>query len=164
MQDKTCCKDNWDKVLARADKVLEIAKRMAEELRKNNPDYGYMVVNRLEYITLYVNGYSEPGYTSKYNIVATGNWNKVDRYDREKKERVIVSDLPERVSKIFEKLGVECEWSDEWCECYDCGKLLRTQPDNWFWKPSFTLDDNGAHCRECQSEKENIDETYETNA
>ena len=43
----------------------------------------------------------------------------------------------------------EVEWEDEYSACYDCGKLVRTESDSMWWKPTFTLDDNGIHCEEC---------------
>ena len=63
------------------------------------------------------------------------------------KARKVVSTLPRRLARVLEKLHIECEWGDEWVACNDCGKLLRTQPDSMWWKPSFYCDENGAHCR-----------------
>ena len=99
----------------------------------------------LEDIHLYTEGYAEPGYEGK--VVAIGNWNNVDEYDCVAKERKVVSTLPRRLARVLEKLHIECEWGDEWVACNDCGKLLRTQPDSMWWKPSFYCDENGAHCR-----------------
>ena len=131
---------------------------MAEQQKKNDEKVGYTVLNRLEEITIHTEGYVEPGYDSKYDVIATGNWNSVDRYNHEKRERVFVSDLPKRIGNLFEKLGIEVEWSDEWEACYDCGKLVRTQPDSYGWTPEFTYDDNGLYCKECKSEEQEDDE------
>ena len=142
-------------LLARINLILSIAKFMAKKVTKETGSF--MVENRVEEISIHGNGYAEPGYdaSKSYNIIAVGNWNKVDVWDNEKKERVSVSNLPERIGRMFDKMGVPCEWSDEWVDCNDCGKLLRTEPDGMWWEPSFTVDDNGAHCKECK-EKDTI--------
>jgi hypothetical protein len=93
-------------VCKRANRILDIAKRMAGDL-------GCQVQNRIEEIQLY-HGYSEPGYSS--DLVAIGNWNNIDNYDSQTRTRKLVSDLPCRISRMFEKMGIECEWNDEWVD------------------------------------------------
>ena len=62
----------------------------------------------------------------------------------------IFSDLPSRVGNLFEKLGIECEWSDEWAKCQDCYKLVRTSPDSYSWTSSYAyIDDCSLSCHEC---------------
>jgi hypothetical protein len=89
-------------------------------------------------IELHTEGYAEPGYTDpESGIIATGNWNDPP--------------TPERVTRIFEKLGIEIEWGDEWAACDECHKLFRTQPDSYMWRRSYWLDemDGDIRCREC---------------
>jgi hypothetical protein len=106
---------------------------------------------RIDEIQLYV-GYAEPGYSSKSGIIALGNWNAIDYYDSAKKERIKTSNLPCRLSEIFEKMGIEIEWSDEWSSCSDCGRLVRTQGDSYSWQPSFAEHDGELQCSECIAE------------
>jgi hypothetical protein len=140
-----------DQLLSRINLVLYIAQIMARKLTQSTGSF--MVENMIEEITIHNSGYAEPGYAQPlHNVVAVGNWNGVSVWDSKANDRVTISNLPERISKIFEKMGIPCEWSDEWVECYDCGKLIRTEPDSMWWTPSYTLDDNGAHCKECWGE------------
>jgi hypothetical protein len=116
---------------------------------------GHAVRNHLEGIRLYTDGYAEPGYSGV--LVATGNWNTVDRYVPPTngeayghRAPVPGGDLPERLAKIFEKLGFECEWSDEWHACDECCRLVRQQPDSYSWKPSYALlNECEVYCHEC---------------
>lgn len=95
-------------------------------------------------------GYNEPGYTDpESGIIALGNWNNDTKYDPMLKRQVTVSTYPSRISRLFEKLGVEIEWSDEWSSCGDCGKLFRTSPDSYGWLPSYVADDSGYLCHVC---------------
>lgn len=129
-------------IVKRANRILEIAQRMAEK-------QGWQVRNHIEEITLHYNGYAESGYTDpECGLIATGNWNDVTSYKDGKHE--IVSNLPSRVGDLFEKMGLECEWSDEWSTCHECGKLVRTQPDSYSWKQSFHyVEAEGCLCVDC---------------
>ena len=140
-------------VAKRAPRVLEIAKHMAETMSDENERCS--VLNRLEDIQLFFNGYSEPGYdVGKSRIIAVSNWNNVDKYvpacdGSTWGSRVDVSDLPSRISKIFEKMGIECEWSDQWIVCDGCNKLVRTDADCYPWQASFIEQDGEVICHEC---------------
>lgn len=133
-------------VSLRVNRIMDIASRMAEKVE------GYSVSNRIEEIRLHFDGYAEPGHTDpESGIIATGNWNDVTVYSQVH-GRTVVSDLPSRISALFEKMGVEIEWSDEWSECADCNKLVRTSPDSYGWQQSYKLDDDGLICHECIAE------------
>jgi hypothetical protein len=67
--------------------------------------------------------YAEPGYTNPETAIVTANWNHI----------------PAKVAKAFELLGCEIEWSDEWTTCQECGRMVRTEPDCWHWKPSYVI-------------------------
>ena len=134
----------WD----RANKALEIAQKMA-----SGKDIHWSVLSRLEDIS-FANEYAEPGYKTEVGIVF-GNWNTVGEYDKIKKERIDlpIGNLPKRLAKIFERLGFEVEWSDEWSTCYDCGKAFRTSGDSYFWKPSYAiLHECDLLCKDCIEE------------
>jgi len=133
-------------VSRRVHRIMDIAQRMAEKIP------GWEARARIEEIRLHFDGYAEPGYSDpESGIIATGNWNDITKYDQVHGRKVI-SNLPSRLFDLFEKLGVEGEWSDEWSECSQCNKLVRTSPDSYPWQQSFICDDNGLTCHECISE------------
>lgn len=120
----------------RIEKILSAAKN---SVKTNEGKY------RIEEIEIYP-GYSEPGYDGE--TVALGNWNGISKYENNK--YIALDDTPERVCKLLEKLGVSCEWSDEWTSCGDCGKLVRTTGNSYSWQPSFVIiDDCELVCHEC---------------
>ena len=82
-------------------------------------------------------------------VVASGNWNTIDKYDRATNTRVDVSTLPKRLGDAFERLGIPCEWSDQTSTCDGCGKLIRTDPDSYSWTPQYVISDGGIECAEC---------------
>ena len=129
----------------RARRILDIAKDMANKTGNNS------VINRIEEIELHYNGYAEPRYDDNgAGVVALGNWNTIHSYNRTDHHMDLISDLPMRVGKLFEKMGIECEWNDEWICCDDCGKLVRTEGDSYSWKKSFHTDSDGNNmCVEC---------------
>jgi hypothetical protein len=119
-------------LIKRAQRILEIAERMASSK-------GWKVSSVIEEINLHYHGYAEPGYHDYAGCVATGNWNEITEYDTTTKQSKVLSDLPKRIGDLFEKMGIACEWSDEWTTC-DCGKLVRTQGDSYQWMPSYYMD------------------------
>ena len=123
----------------RAERILEIAKNMSEG---NN-----RVRNSLEDIQLHYEGYAEPGCHSE-EVVATGNWNDVSKYNSLTNKQERISNLPSRILALFEKMGIVCEWSDEWAAC-SCGKLVRTQGDSYSWTASYQLNDGELTCIDC---------------
>jgi len=138
---------NKSDTIKRVWKVIEIAKRMAIETRDS---LGYTVENHLEEISIY--NYSEPGY-DKDQLVALGNWNEITKYNKATNTREVISNLPCRIADIFEKMNIECEWSDEWTSCCDCGRIVRTQADSYSWTPSFHIhNDCELICHKCTKE------------
>lgn len=139
------------KSIDRFNKVMEIARGMA----KNS----IQATNQLEEIRLFAddkNAYVEPGYNGK--LVVLGDYNEPDVWDNEAKERKLClpehPDLFHRISEIFEALGIECEWHDEWSDCQECGKVFRSEPDSYFWKRYFVYDRGGYSCLKCKEEEE----------
>ena len=130
---------NTQKIAKRAALILEIAQRMAKKLDKEYATY--QASNHIEDIQLH-SEYAEPGYSSATGMIATGNWNTFEVNGKECK-------LAERVSRLFEKLGIECEWSDEWVTCGDCGALVRTQSDSHSWHPHYIVKDGELICYDC---------------
>jgi len=138
------------KVQTRANAILTAVQENADRVAKQTKNYS--ISNYLQGIELHYNGYAEPGYTDpECGLIATGNWNEITEY--KDGQRSVISDLPARLGRLFEKMGIETEWSDEWASCSDCGKLVRTEPDSYSWKPSYTLGEGELLCHECKTEE-----------
>jgi hypothetical protein len=132
------------KLLQRVELILDIARRMAE---KKDRELGtWQVGNHIHNIQVYTES-AEPGDSDGMHIA--GNWNNVDKWNKETNKRDLVSDLPSRLCDIFEKMGIEIEWSDETTGCTECGKMVRTKPDCYSWQPSFVICDGKILCHEC---------------
>lgn len=114
--------------------------------------------SQIECVQFHHNGYAEPGYTDPASgIIATGNWNSVTKYEGQIGASTVLDDTPELLSDLLEKLGVEIEWFDEWADCDECGKLVRTQPDGWDWHPSYQVGDGWLECDECCSKRQEME-------
>ena len=134
---------NNTKLLARVERILDIARRMAD---KKDKELGtYQVGNRIDDIQIYMES-SDPGDSDGMHIAA--NWNNVSDYRKPEGLRIL-SDLPSRLCNIFEKMGIAVEWNDEVSSCSDCGKMIRTSPDSYSWQPSFVVGDGEILCHEC---------------
>lgn len=104
---------------------------------------------------LFHHGYAEPGYDDpKSGLIATGNWNSISRYDREKGEFDTIDETPVKVGQLLERLGVELEWSDEWDVCVGCDKLVRTSPTSYGWQPSYVDICGDILCKDCLDPEE----------
>lgn len=78
--------------------------------------------------------YAEPGYDQPKRGILFANWNYFEQ----------------RAVHLLGQKGFQCEWSDEWTTCEDCGKAVRTQPDSFCWNPSFIIEDECVLlCKEC---------------
>ena len=122
--------DTQKRALGRAERAIEAAKSAAK---------GTTQAWAAEDVRLVV-GYAEPGYGGDDALVAFANWNgrNCDR-----------GDVMPRLAKVLEKLGFECQWSDEWTECAECYRAIRTSPDCYSWKRSYVETDDGCVCEEC---------------
>ena len=79
-------------------------------------------------------GYAEPGYTEPtHPFVFCGNWNRK---------------APGRnhIVTLIEAAGGETEWSDEWTECDECNKIVRTSPDSYSWRRSYWHNEGTGEC------------------
>ena len=80
----------------------------------------------------YYHGVSEPGYKDEPLFCA--NWNKPKL---------------KRIADVLEKKGFEIGWSDEYTNCSDCNKAIRTNADSYGWEPYFIMGDGFIVCGEC---------------
>lgn len=108
-------------------------------------------VERLEGFNFHTNGYAEPGYPDpESGVICIGNFNDITQWDNEAHQLVILSDLPNRVAKVFEeRYGVELEWNDENRACDECEKIIRTEPDSFYWTPFFIQRGREFLCKNC---------------
>lgn len=129
----------YENLIKRAQRILGIAARMP----KQGPYYLESIILDMR---LHFNGYAGE---HDDMLIATGNWNKIYQYDSTlPTQQRVVSDLPVRVGDLFEKMGIEIEWSDEWTECSECHGLIRVHPDSFSWKPQYKYID-GYVCHDC---------------
>jgi hypothetical protein len=126
-------RNDWDRI----QNILTAAENVA---------VGWEAKSRIQDIQIH-SGYAEPSYTGE--LVATGNWNSITKWDRNTNTSVVVDDTIHRVATLLEKMGFTLEWSDEWTTCSDCGLLVRTQADSYSWQPSFTNQDGDIICLNC---------------
>ena len=81
--------------------------------------------------------------------IVAANWNDLDTYNSETRTRETTSTIPSRMCRLFERYGVEIEWSDQVSTCDDCGGCIQTEPDCYSWTPEFTVGDGSIVCAEC---------------
>jgi len=85
-------------------------------------------------------GYAEPGYAQPSQpYVFLGNWWHSD--GETLKESKLVS--------VIEAAGGAVEWHDEWTECEECNRAVRTKPDSHSWTRSYVEWDDEVACHEC---------------
>jgi len=115
---------------------------------------GYIVTN-------VVVGYSEPDYGSDDAVIVFGNWNP-KRFPRGDDAPLSKSEnIGPRLAGALEKVGAEVQWLDEWTECQNCFRAIRTEPDSYSWRPAFAwLDDCSIICSRCLLE--NMDDSIES--
>jgi len=56
--------------------------------------------------------------------------------------RIAARDYRNRIARIgalAERLGWGVEWSDEWSECGECRRTVRTSGDSYSWTPSYAI-------------------------
>src|SRR5271157_5238463 len=118
----------------RANRVLQYANYLAKKTGNNS------VMNRIECMQIHFGGYVEPGYKDpESGVIVTGNWNLIIRWNKETSAVDTISNLPKLVCKALERIGCAVEWEDEWCVCYECGKIVRVQPDCYTWTMSAAV-------------------------
>eukprot|EP00918_Siedleckia_nematoides_P069452 GHVU01151496.1.p2 GENE.GHVU01151496.1~~GHVU01151496.1.p2 ORF type:complete len:209 (-),score=36.71 GHVU01151496.1:621-1247(-) len=94
-------------------------------------------------------GYAEPGYDTPEAGVVFGDWNDRTSWNPETRETTTLDATPSRLARIFERMGLEVEWCDEWATCGECYRAVRTSPDCHSWLPSYLMGDGDLTCAEC---------------
>lgn len=104
-------------------------------------------------------GYAEPGYHYNEKIWVLGNWNNKSRFDNLENKWIDTDTMPSRLNKALERIGVECEWYDEWGQCEHCEMIFRISGDSYFWQPYFVrLEDGDYLCGDCANDPDFIED------
>jgi hypothetical protein len=77
----------------------------------------------------------------------TANFRR-DSVDRCKKD-IATKTAIARIGELAEKAGIDTEWSDTHTGCYDCNRLIQTEPDCYSWTPQFKVGDGWILCKDC---------------
>jgi hypothetical protein len=62
--------------------------------------------------------------------------------------------------EIEDMMETNFVFSDEYTTCSDCGHIIRTSPDSYFWQPDFYLGDGFIVCKTCFDDVEDYQENY----
>lgn len=92
-------------------------------------------------------GYAEPGYHDDETVWVLGDWNDKPRYVDGNRE--VTDNRPSRLFDALERIGVQGEWLDEWTQCSDCYRAVRTQGDSYGWRPFYTVWESEITCGDC---------------
>jgi len=60
--------------------------------------------------------------------------------------------IPEKVQKFLDKIEYsDEEWGfdDEWSQCANCGRVIRSSPDSYSWYPDYLSTEDGLYCPRC---------------
>ncbi len=102
-------------------------------------------------------GYAEPGYDNGKPVVLA-DWNDRKIYNREDNTFTTTDDTPSRMCKVFEWLGCDIDWSDEYVSCESCYRLLRNTADCHGWQFAGIEIECAYICFECIKEDDSYDE------
>lgn len=95
-------------------------------------------------------GTIEPGYGDDNTVLVAGDWNSKRRYNE---PPTWASEHPIRLGNALESVGAELIWLDEWTQCSNCYRAVRTEPNSYTWTPSYIWVDNyEIVCAECVCE------------
>jgi hypothetical protein len=126
--------EHFDEVLELVEQAsVEVQHKIVQALIDGNAGHGELAVYE---------GYAEPGYDDPAYLVLVDNWNQYGNYGRE-------------MEKLLEACGCAIEWSDEWYDCQQCYKLVRTSADCYSWTPSYVmLNECEPVCHECMEDED----------
>lgn len=131
---------------AKAYRALRAAERIARRLDREQGTCRH--VSRLEELQWHEN-YWDDSSNSELGVY-TCDWNALDEYVRgQGRVELPGGRWPELLSRRLEKLGADIQWSDEHSTCGDCGKLVRTEPDGFGWRPEFHVGHGEITCLGC---------------
>lgn len=89
-------------------------------------------------------GVVEPGYDyDDDTVMVVGNWNS------KRTGTVWERQHPIRLGNMLETTGAEIDWHDEWTQCGECYRAVRTQPNSYSWTPSYIWTEYEPVCVEC---------------
>ena len=103
----------------------------------------------------YAEGYASKGYSvDDGGIVVFADWNRTGEHYMDGKQNPPTKEesIMPRAERILEKLGCECEWSDEWSTCCNCNNAIRTRADCYEWTPDYMEMNGELECSTCIAE------------
>ncbi len=139
---------------ADAQRLVDAATHMAATIGVTE-ELGYLLLNRMDEFQVHTfledRDFDNP-------VVVVGNWNNIDKWDKELEKRVELSDLPKRLGNALEQIGVELAWGDCTTMCYDCCKLLNTEPTHYGWQPHYAQVNDDTICQSCLDAEEYLED------
>lgn len=100
-------------------------------------------------VTDIIVGYADPRYGAMDATIVLGNWNP-KRFPREGDAPLSkVENLGPRLARALDRVGAECEWLDEWAQCSECYRAIRTEPDSYSWVPKYAWLGDDIVCESC---------------
>lgn len=103
-----------------------------------------------EIVTDVIHGYAEPGYpTDPETVIVLGNWNAKRYPGPDDAPLTLAENLGPRLFDALTRLGAECEWLDEWAQCQECYRAVRTTENSYSWKPSYVWFEDSFVCADC---------------
>lgn len=112
-------------------------------------------------VTDIIHGYASPRYGLRDATIVLGNWNTRDKYDPTRTTPLTKDEtMPTRLARALERIGAEVEWYDEWTQCSDCYRAVRTVPDSYSWRPAFAWLSDEIICSRCLLE--NVNDSIES--
>lgn len=139
---------------ADAQRLVDAATRMAATIGVTE-GLGYLLLNRMDEFQVHT-FLEERDFDSP--VVVVGNWNNIDKWDKELEKRVELSDLPKRLGNALEQIGAELAWGDCTTMCYDCCKLLNTEPTHYGWQPHYAQVNDDTICQSCLDAEEYLED------
>lgn len=105
---------------------------------------GYTV---MDVVDGYANQHYEPG--EERPVVVLGDWNDKTKYHAETRTFETLDSMPSRLARSLERVGAEVEWHDEWSQCCNCYRAIRTEPTSYGWVPEYMWAGDGYVCQDC---------------
>lgn len=103
-------------------------------------------------------GVGNAEYGKPDTVWVLGNWN--DKAEYINGERIVTDNSMSRLFDALERIGVDCEWLDEWAMCDGCSQIVRTSPDSYMWQPAYAVVGDSRYCVECAT-GDCLDETLD---
>lgn len=96
-------------------------------------------------------GFAEPGYGFLFDpetdVAVLGDWNQRSGWRNPEPSKA--DTLPVRLGEALERAGAELLWLDEWAECSNCYRLMRTVENSYHWRMYGAFVEYDYVCADC---------------